>query len=147
MKQFLLFLFTLTLVLGCNGAKKEAAYECSGFLDQAYEAFSDANYEIRQARSSRDWNSTRSHLQRAMSYSRDAEGYLEMAANIASVYDSEVVGYSKQGIQYARDTYNYANQAYSSTSNTFVEGQTTECQRSITSGERAVINAKNYLWY
>ena len=147
MRKIISFLFTLTLLFGCNGAKKEAAYECSEFLDKAYEAFSDANYQVHQARSVRDWNGMRSHLQRAMSYCRDAEAYLEMAVNIASDYDSGVVGYSKKGIQYARDAYNYANQAYASSNNTFVDNQTAECLRSITGGERAINDAKNNLWY
>lgn len=132
---------------GCNGTKKDAAYECADYLDKAYEAFDDGYHQIQQARRSSDWNSTRTYLRSAMYYFDDAERYSKDAANIASDYDYDVESYSKKAMTYASDARSYAQKAFSSTDDDFVDYETKLSQSASSEGMSLVKKAKDNLWY
>ena len=63
MKRIILLLLSALLLLGCNGEKKQAAYECEQYLNLAERAFSEGDYQVGLARQSRDWDSSSQHLQ------------------------------------------------------------------------------------
>lgn len=147
MKRVFFAVIACLILFGCNGAKKQAAYECSDYLKQAYEAFDDGDYQVLQARRAPDWSSMRNYLQKAISYFDDAEKYSKKAADIASDYDSDVESYAKKAMSSADDARQHAKKAYSSTEDYYVDTETNRSKSSASDGMSLIKKAQDNLWY
>lgn len=147
MRRIVLLLLSAFLVLGCNGEKKQAAYECEQYLNLAERAFSEGDYQVSLARQSRDWDSSSQHLQEAMRYFQEAGKNAKEASSIASYYESTVEDEADKAARASSDAYSNARRAAYSTNNNEVERLTSQSQRDAYDGKKAIEQAKRYLWY
>lgn len=147
MKRIILLLLSALLLLGCNGEKKQAAYECEMYLNQAERAFSEGDYQVSLARNARDWGSSRQYLQEAIRYFQEAGKNAKEAASIASYYESTVEDEANKAVRKSSDASSSARLAASSTNNNEVERLTSQSQSDAYNGKKAIGQAKRYLWY
>ena len=142
MKRLFFLLSTIIILFGCNGNKKQAAYECEDYLNKAYEALDDGYYQVTQARRDPNLYNARNFLDRAERCFDDASSYAKKAADIASDYDYDVESFAKKASSHANDASNYARKAASTNENYEIDRYTQSSQSCASDGQKDIKDAK-----